>query len=97
MDTGDSLPVKNKIYRLSDQVKASIKAEVAKMLELEVTGPSSSLWASPVVLAPKPDPKGGKPELRLCVDYRGLNSVTKTDAHRIPRAHEFIDRLGAAQ
>ena len=34
IDTGDSMPVKNKICRLSDKVKGSIKKEVSKMLEL---------------------------------------------------------------
>ncbi|KAJ1130785.1 hypothetical protein NDU88_009132 [Pleurodeles waltl] len=97
VDTGDSLPVKNKLYRLSDQVKANIKAEVAKMLDLKVIEPSDSPWSSPVVLVPKANPQGGKKELRFCVDYRGLNAVTRTDAHPIPRADELIDRLGAAK
>ncbi|KAJ1117862.1 hypothetical protein NDU88_006058 [Pleurodeles waltl] len=97
IDTGDSLPVKNKLYRLSDQVKANIKAEVAKMLELKVIEPSDSPWSSPVVLVPKPNPQGGKKELRFCVDYRGLNAVTRTDSHPIARADELIDRLGAAK
>ncbi|KAJ1130021.1 hypothetical protein NDU88_008379 [Pleurodeles waltl] len=53
IDTGDCLPVKNKMYRLSDKVKASIKDEVSKMLALRVIEKSSSPWASPVVLVPK--------------------------------------------
>ncbi|KAJ1216118.1 hypothetical protein NDU88_003724 [Pleurodeles waltl] len=97
IDNGDSLPVKNKIYRVSDKVKASIKEEVSKMLALRVIEKSSSPWASPVVLVPKATAPGAKPELRFCVDYRGLNSVTRTDAHPIPRADELVDRLGAAK
>ncbi|KAJ1175570.1 hypothetical protein NDU88_000857 [Pleurodeles waltl] len=97
VDTGDSMPVKNKIFRQSDHVKESIKVEVHKMLELGVIERSDSPWASPVVLVPKPHTKDGKKEMRFCVDYRGLNSVTKTDAHPIPRADELIDKLGAAQ
>ncbi|KAJ1190388.1 hypothetical protein NDU88_007126 [Pleurodeles waltl] len=34
IDTGDSPPVKNKMYRLSDRVKANMKEEVAKMLAI---------------------------------------------------------------
>ena len=34
IDTGDSMPVKNKIYWLSDKVKDSINKEVSKILEL---------------------------------------------------------------
>ncbi|KAJ1093451.1 hypothetical protein NDU88_006552 [Pleurodeles waltl] len=98
VDTGDSMPVKNNIFRQSDQVKESLsKVEVHKMLELGVIEHSDSPWASPVVLVPKPYTKDGKREMRFCVDYRGLNSVTKTDAHPIPRADELIDKLGAAK
>ncbi|KAJ1179817.1 hypothetical protein NDU88_005050 [Pleurodeles waltl] len=97
IDTGDSPPVKINIYRLSDKVKASIKEEASKMLALGVIEKSSSPWASPVVPVPKAATPGAKPELRFCVDYRGLNSVTWTDAHPILQAHELVDRLGTAK
>ncbi|KAJ1212450.1 hypothetical protein NDU88_000110 [Pleurodeles waltl] len=97
IDTGDSLPVKSKIYRQPDHVRDCIKQEVQKMLELGVVEHSDSPWASPVVLVPKPNSKDGKKEMRFCVDYRGLNLVTKTDAHPIPRADELIDTLASAK
>ncbi|KAJ1159025.1 hypothetical protein NDU88_011695 [Pleurodeles waltl] len=97
IDTGDSLPVKSKIYRHPDHVRDCIKQEVRKMLDLGVIEPSESPWASPVVLVPKPHTKDGKREMRFCVDYRGLNQVTKTDAHPIPKADEFIDTLASAK
>ncbi|KAJ1206276.1 hypothetical protein NDU88_001685 [Pleurodeles waltl] len=97
VDTGDSTPVKHKVYRVTDRVRACIKEEVSKMLTLGVIEHSSSPWASPVVLVPKAAAPGATPELRFCVDYRGLNAVSKTDAHPIPRADELIDRLGAAK
>ncbi|KAJ1175784.1 hypothetical protein NDU88_001069 [Pleurodeles waltl] len=97
IDTGDSLPVKSKIYRQPDHVRDCIKQEVQKMLELGVVEHSESPWASPVVLVPKPHSKDGKKEMRFCVDYRGLNQVTKTDAHPIPRADELIDTLASAK
>ncbi|KAJ1126611.1 hypothetical protein NDU88_005018 [Pleurodeles waltl] len=97
IDTGDSLPVKSKIYRQPDHVRDCIKQEVQKMLELGVVEHSESPWASPVVLVPKPHSKDGKKEMRFCVDYRGLNQVTKTDAHPIPKADELIDTLASAK
>ncbi|KAJ1211033.1 hypothetical protein NDU88_006395 [Pleurodeles waltl] len=63
------------------------------MLTLGVIEKSSSPWASPVVLVPKAAAPGAKPELRFCVDYRGLNPVTRTDSHPI----QLFDRLGAAK
>ncbi|KAJ1160771.1 hypothetical protein NDU88_001264 [Pleurodeles waltl] len=66
------------------------------MLEFGVNEHFESPWARPVVLVPKPHSRGGKKEMGSCVDYRGLNAVTKTDAHPILRADELIDRLVAA-
>ncbi|KAJ1174807.1 hypothetical protein NDU88_000098 [Pleurodeles waltl] len=97
IDTGDSMPVKSKIYRQPDHVRDCIKQEVQKMLDLGVVEHFESPWASPVVLVPKPHSKDGKREMRFCVDYRGLNQVTKTDAHPIPRADELIDTLASAK
>ena len=38
--------------------------------------------------------KDGK--LRLCVDYRALNEITKKDRHSLPLINEALDRLGGA-
>ena len=34
--------------------------------------------------------------LRLCVDYRRSNSVSKIDAYPIPEVDELLDHLGKA-
>ena len=39
--------------------------------------------------------KDGK--LRLCVDYRALNKITKKDRHPLPLINEALDRLGGAR
>ena len=43
---------------------------------------------APILFVPKKD--GG---LRLCVDYRGLNSVTVKNRHPLPLITETLDRL----
>ena len=35
--------------------------------------------------------------IRLCVDYRKLNQVTKFDAYPMPRVEELLDQIGDAQ
>ena len=49
---------------------------------------SKSPWGATVVFAPKKD--GG---IRVCMDYRGLNRVTKKDRTPLPNIAEMRDRL----
>ena len=48
--------------------------------------------ASPILFVKKKDGK-----LRLCVDYRGLNEVTKKDRYPLPLISEALDRLNTAK
>lgn len=69
--------------------------ELQKQLqELVVTNrvrPSSSAWAAPIPFVRK-----ANGTLRMCVDYRGLNAVTRKDRHPLPRVDDLLDRLSGA-
>ena len=54
--------------------------------------PSDSPWASTIVLVRKKDGT-----LRFCVDYRGLNSVTKKDNFPLPRIDDLLDQIGESR
>ena len=45
-------------------------------------------WASPIVLVPMK-----AVSLRLCIDYRKLNSIAEPDAYPIPRIDDILDSL----
>ena len=62
------------------------------MLDAGIIEPSSSEWASPIVLVNKKDGT-----LKLCVDYRRLNVESQMDAYPMPRIDDLIDRLGKAK
>ena len=55
------------------------KEAIDKLWKQGSIRPSTSPWASPIVLVRKKDGK-----VRTCVDYRRLNSVTKKDAFPDP-------------
>lgn len=88
IETGDAAPIKQAPRRLalSEQKKADTCIE--DMLDKDVIGPSSSPWASPVVLLTKKD---GKP--RFAIDLRKLNRVTRKDAYPLPRIDDILDSL----
>ena len=50
------------------------------LLDLDCIEESISEWASPIVLVRK-----ANGELRMCIDYRGLNKVTIRDQYPLPR------------
>ena len=61
-------------------------------LENGIVEVSTSNWAAPIVLEKRKDGS-----LRLCVDYRRLNSVSQFDAYPMPRVDDLIDQIGQLQ
>ena len=62
------------------------------MLEKGWIRPSTSSFASPVLLVKKHDGS-----MRMCVDYRALNKLTVKDRYPLPHTDELTDRLSKAQ
>lgn len=92
IDTGDSLPIKQRCYRLSPIKQKALVDEVDKMLKWDVIEQCESPWLSPVLITPK---KNG--EWRFCIDSRKLNSVTRRDAYSLPLISEILDNLKNAK
>lgn len=69
-----------------------VKAHIQDLLTKGVVKPSHSPYAAPVVVVRK---KNGS--IRLCVDYRRLNSKTVKDAYPLPRIEESFNALAGAK
>ena len=87
-----SPPIKQHARRIPFALRKKVEELVDDMLEKKVIHASKSPWASPVVLVTK---KNG--DIRCCVDYRRINSVTKMDAYPLPRIDDMLDSLSEAR
>ena len=76
--------------RLPTQHRAEVKSHVEELLDHGVISPSTSPWPAPIVVVRKPDSS-----IRLCTDYRNLNSITKKDAFPMPRVDDAIDAMAS--
>ena len=91
IDTGDAIPIKQRPYRVSPDVKKEIDRQVDEMLEKGIIQESVSPWSSPVVLVKKKDGS-----FRFCVDFRKVNKVTKVDSFPMPLVADALDSLAGA-
>ena len=87
----DDKPFKQKFRPIPPGSYDEVRAHLAELLSSEVIQESNSPYSSNMVLVRKKDNS-----LRLCVDYRQLNAMTKKDAYSIPHIDTLIDSLRGA-
>ena len=92
IEIGDIESIRKRPYRVSPMQRKQIDEEMEKMLKTNNIRKSVSPWAAPVILVPKPNG-----EVRLCIDFREVNAVTKKDSHPLPRIDDVLDRLNGAR
>ena len=85
-------PIRLPFRRQNPIVRDIEQQQVKEMLRDEVIRPSTSPWASPVVMVKKKDGS-----MRFCVDFRKMNDATIKDAHPLPRIDDTLESLHGAQ
>jgi transposase InsO family protein len=88
IDTGTNRPCWTGLRPTSPGERLIVQQEIKRMLACNVIRPSTSPWASPIVLVKKKDNS-----TRFCVDYRVLNNITKKDVHPLPRISDMLEAL----
>ena len=92
IDTGDNPPIRQRPYRVSESRRGIIDEHVTDMLNRGIIQPSTSLWASAIILVKKKDGTD-----RFVVDFRRLNSVTRKDSYPHPRIDDALDALNGTK
>ena len=86
--TADDTPIKVPFRRVPPHLQPEVKKHLQRWLTNGIIRRSNSPYASQAVLVRKQDGS-----LRICVDYRLLNSKVRKDSWPIPRIDEALDAL----
>ena len=85
----DEAPIQKKYNTVARSLYKEVKTYIEDLLNGGQIKNSTSPYSSPVVAVRK---KNG--ELRLCIEYRSLNSKTVPDKHPLSRIQTILDNLG---
>ena len=85
LEEGASPPI-GPIYSLSTTELQTLREFIEESLNIGFIRPTKSPHGAPVLFIKKKDGS-----LRLCVDYRGLNKISKKDRYPIPLVADLLD------
>lgn len=88
----DYTPIYQRPRRFPEVVNQEIESQCKQLELLDIIEPSTSPYSSPVVPIRKKDGT-----IRLCIDYRKLNTVTKPDKFPLPNLNDAIFGLSGVQ
>jgi hypothetical protein len=79
---------RRRLNRLSPAERAELNRQLKDAVEAGLIRPNYCEYGSPILFVRKVDGS-----LRMCIDYRGLNEVTRKDAYPLPRVDDTLDEL----
>ena len=88
----DNAPIKQRPYPVNPDKRKFIINKISEMESQGLIEPSTSGWASPIVL---PRKKNG--EYRLCVDFWKLNNQTTLDAYPMPDLRDMLKQVNGSR
>ena len=92
VETGETKPTRVPPHRLATYWRDQLREEIKDLVEKGILRHSKSPWSSPMVPVRKPDNT-----VRLCIDYRKLNSCTQPDPYELPLVEDLLHQVGEAQ
>jgi len=92
IDVGEIKPIFQRPYRIPYSQREIVENKIKELCDRGIIRPSNSPYSSPLVLVPKKDGS-----LRLCVDFRRVNEVTKKDVYPLPLIQDMVDALNGSK
>ncbi len=87
----DFIPKPRRPYRIPENLKKEVNRQIEELLVQGKIRPSKSNYAHPIVCVVK---KQG--DIRLCCDFRDVNSGTIPDAYPMPLIDELLNKISPA-
>ena len=91
LEEGSSPPV-GTLYSLSQSEVVALREFIDEHVRIGFIRPSNSPHGAPVLFVRKKDGS-----LRLCVDFRGLNKISKKDRYPLPFISDLLSTAGKAR
>ena len=85
-------PISMTPHRMAPVELQELRVQLRELLDKGFIRPSTSPWGAPILFAKKKDKT-----LRLCIDYRQLNSVTIKNRYPLSRIDDLFDQLRGAR
>ncbi|BFZ24546.1 hypothetical protein BsWGS_27585 [Bradybaena similaris] len=86
------VPVRSRPYPIPLHFRDQVEKEIKEMLNMGIIEESDSEYLSPMIVLRKKDNT-----LRLCIDFRRLNAITKLDPVPMPNAQDLLSNISEAK
>ncbi|KAE8999481.1 hypothetical protein PR001_g19044 [Phytophthora rubi] len=89
IDVGGAKPIAQRVHNVAPQFREKLSDLIKGLLGARIIKMSTSPWASPIVVIIK---KNGI-DIRLCIDYRLVNSLTRLMIYPMPLINDLLEDL----
>ncbi|KAE9081927.1 hypothetical protein PF010_g21792 [Phytophthora fragariae] len=89
IDVGGATPVAQRCRRVAPQFREKLSDLIKGLLSAKMISPSTSPWASPIVIIIKKNDV----DIRLCIDYRVVNGLTQLIVYPMPLINDLLEDL----
>ena len=92
IDVGGAAPIAQRVRPVAPKYREKLSDLIKGLLSAKIIRPSTSLWASPIVVIIK---KNGV-DIRLCIDYRSVNQLTRLMVYPMPLIDDLLQGMDKA-
>ncbi|OWZ15327.1 reverse transcriptase [Phytophthora megakarya] len=92
IDVGNAKPIALRTRKVSTRFREKVVGLIKSLLAAEIIRPSTSPWASLIVIVRK----SNGVDIRLCIDYKLINSLTMLMVYPMPLISDLLENLDKA-